>query len=166
VVAAICLLPPTILMGMTFPILARLIPPTKIGASWMGYIYAANIGGAVLGCLCAGFYFLRVYDLATATYVAVGVNVCTGVAGFLLASVLKSQSPYKEDPPKTPASDTSIYVAIGLSGLSALGAQVVWTRLLSVLFGATVYTFSIILAVFLIGLGLGSGFGSWMSRSI
>src|SRR5437016_7695124 len=62
VVAAICLLPPTILMGMTFPILARSIPPTKIGASRMGYIYAANIGGAVLGCLCAGFYFLRVYD--------------------------------------------------------------------------------------------------------
>jgi spermidine synthase len=166
IVAAICLLPPTILMGMTFPILARSIPPTKIGASRMGYIYAANIGGAVLGCLCAGFYFLRVYDLATATYVAIGVNVCTGVAGFLLASVLKSQSPYKEEPPKSPANDTSIYVAIGLSGLSALGAQVVWTRLLSVLFGATVYTFSIILAVFLIGLGLGSGFGSWISRSI
>ncbi len=46
-----------------------------------------------------------------------------------------------------------MYVAIGLSGLTALGAEVVWTRLLSVMLGATVYTFSIILAVFLVGLG-------------
>ncbi len=52
-----------------------------------------------------------------------------------------------------------------MSGLTALGAQVVWTRLLSVLFGATVYTFSIILAVFLAGLGIGSGAGSILARS-
>ncbi len=43
----------------------------------------------------------------------------------------------------------AIYVAIALSGLSALGAEVVWTRLLSLMLGASVYTFSIILAVFL-----------------
>src|SRR5262249_29045927 len=71
VVSPTCLLPPTILMGMTFPILARSIPPTKIGASRMGFIYAANIGGAVIGCLLAGFYLLRVHDLATAAYTAV-----------------------------------------------------------------------------------------------
>ena len=49
-----------------------------------------------------------------------------------------------------------VYVAIGFSGLTALGAEVVWTRLLSLLLGATVYTFSIILAVFLTGLWAGS----------
>ena len=42
-----------------------------------------------------------------------------------------------------------IYVAIGVSGMTALSAQVLWTRLLSLLFGATVYTFSLILGVFL-----------------
>ena len=40
--------------------------------------------------------------------------------------------------------------------MAALGAEVVWTRLLSLLLGGTVYTFSLILAVFLIGLGIGS----------
>jgi len=50
----------------------------------------------------------------------------------------------------------SVYVAIALSGLTALGAEVVWTRLLSLMFGATTYAFSIILGVFLAGLGIGS----------
>jgi hypothetical protein len=49
---------------------------------------------------------------------------------------------------------SAVHVTIALSGLTALGAEVVWTRLLSLMLGATVYTFSIILAVFLIGLGL------------
>ena len=53
-----------------------------------------------------------------------------------------------------------VYVAIALSGMTALGAEVIWTRLLSLLFGATVYTFSLILAVFLFGLGIGSSIGS------
>ena len=58
-----------------------------------------------------------------------------------------------------------IYVTIALSGLTALGAEVVWTRLLSFLLGATVYTFAIILAVFLIGIGLGSAAGSLLART-
>ena len=49
-----------------------------------------------------------------------------------------------------------VYIAIALSGLCALGAQVLWTRLLSLMLGPTVYTFSIILGVFLTGLGIGS----------
>jgi spermidine synthase len=48
--------------------------------------------------------------------------------------------------------------------MCALGAEVIWTRLLSLMFGATVYTFSIILAVFLMGLGIGSGAGSALAR--
>ena len=41
----------------------------------------------------------------------------------------------------------------------------VWTRLLSLLLGGTVYTFSLILAVFLIGLGIGSGLGAFLGRA-
>src|SRR5205085_10929921 len=53
---------------------------------------------------------------------------------------------------------------IALSGFSALGAEVIWTRLLSLMIGGTVYTFAIILAVFLMGLGLGSSGGSYLGR--
>ena len=60
----------------------------------------------------------------------------------------------------------AVYLAIGLSGCTALGAEVVWTRLLSLLLGGTVYTFSIILAVFLFGLGIGSCAAALLSQRV
>ncbi len=60
----------------------------------------------------------------------------------------------------------TVYLAIALSGFTALSAEVVWTRLLSLLFGGTTYTFSLILAGFLLGLGIGSSLGSAFARSL
>lgn len=167
VVAAAYLLPPTVLMGGTFPVLSRCVDATKTGVSWLGLLYTANLAGAVFGCLWTGFYLLRVYDLAVATYAAVAINVLVGSATFL-ASTIQRRLPSTERMSKAPAiqieNAATIYLAIGLSGFSALGAQVVWTRLLSYLFSTTVYTFSIILAIFLVGIGLGGGFGSVVAR--
>ncbi len=63
-----------------------------------------------------------------------------------------------------PAAVWPVYVTTALSGLTALSAEVVWTRHLSLLLGATTYTFALVLAVFLFGLGLGSSLGSAASR--
>ena len=64
VAAAICLLPPTLLMGATLPAISRWVKSTPEGMSWLGFFYGGNIAGGVLGCLLAGFYLLRVYDMA------------------------------------------------------------------------------------------------------
>src|SRR5882724_1896139 len=56
--AAICLLPPTILMGASLPAMARWIEGSGRGASWWSLLYGANTLGAVLGCLIAGFFLL------------------------------------------------------------------------------------------------------------
>ncbi len=164
---AICLLPPTMLMGATLPAIARWITTTREGISWLGFFYGGNIAGAVFGCLLAGFYLLRVHDMTTATFVAVSINLVIASLAARLASV----TPYVEEPqPARPERIEkrrgvwTVYVAIALSGLTALGAEVVWTRILSLILGATVYTFSIILAVFLVGLGLGSSAGSAIAR--
>ena len=77
----------------------------------------------------------------------------------------QAQAPAATSPPISTGRPWDVYIAIALSGMCALGAEVIWTRLLSVMIGATVYTFSIILAVFLLGLGLGSGAGSILARS-
>src|SRR5580765_3730228 len=74
-IAAICLLPPTLMMGATLPAMARWVETTPKGVSWLGFFYGGNISGAVVGSLLAGFYLLRVYDQAWATYVAVMLNV-------------------------------------------------------------------------------------------
>jgi spermidine synthase len=163
VVTAVCLLPPTILMGASFPSIAR--PVANV--SRLGLLYSANIAGAVLGCLIAGFYLLRVHDMAVATYAAAATNAGAASLAFLLS---KWMSPDARTIPERPAQRAHgasiIYVAIAFSGISALGAEVVWTRLLSLLLGATVYTFSIILAVFLVGLWGGSAAGSFLARRV
>jgi spermidine synthase len=166
IIAAICLLPPTLLMGASLPAIARWVESTDPeGVSWLGLFYGGNIAGAVFGCLLAGFYLLRVYDMPTATYVAVGINAAVAIVGLRLAKSAPYKSAAADSTKKdAPAGTGAIYVVIAISGLCALGAEVIWTRLLSLMIGATVYTFSIILAVFLIGLGIGSAAGSYISR--
>jgi spermidine synthase len=167
IVAAICLLPPTLMMGATLPAVARWVQTTPQGVSWLGFFYGGNIGGAVVGSLLAGFYLLRIHDMAFATYTAVALNVVVATLGLLIAKAT-SHEPVAEDPSavRRAAGSTAVYITIALSGMTALSAEVLWTRLLSLLFGATVYTFSLILAVFLLGLGIGSTIGSALAGSV
>jgi spermidine synthase len=170
-VAGVCLLPPTLLMGATLPAIARWVETSPRGVSWLGFFYGGNLAGAVTGSLIAGFYLLRVYDMPRATFVAVGLNFLVAVLALLVAqwtphTVIKGDA----DEPRPAAAATTtetrlVYLAIALSGLTALGSEVVWTRMLSLIFGATAYTFSLILAVFLIGLGIGSSVGAALAKS-
>ena len=163
VASALLLLPPTILMGATLPAISRWMKLTSIGYSRIGALYSANIVGAVLGTLLAGFYLLRSFDIYVATFVAVGLNLVIAGVGYVLGTRTRFEAAEEprvavEGPSEAPL--RVVYVAIGLSGLTALGAQVVWTRLLSLLLGVTVYNFAAVLAVFLIGLGAGSAIGA------
>lgn len=167
VISAVCLLPPTVLMGATLPAIARWVETTREGVARLGFFYGTNIAGAVLGCLLAGFYLLRIHDVMVATYTGVTINLAVSMTALVLSFVIahRSAPSVVEDAVAEPlAFPWPVYVAIGLSGMAALGAEVVWTRILSLLLGATVYTFSIILSVFLIGLGIGSGVGSVLAR--
>jgi spermidine synthase len=171
IVAGICLLPPTLLMGATLPAIARWVETTPRGVSWLGYFYGGNLAGAVAGSLLAGFYLLRVYDMPTATAVAVVLNfVVAGLAVLVGARTPHTVITADASAPREPAISAEgarlVYIAIAMSGLTALGSEVVWTRVLSLLFGATAYTFSLILAVFLVGLGIGSSVGAALARGV
>jgi spermidine synthase len=185
--AGLLLIPPTVLMGATLPAISRFVSATPVGVSWMGLFYSGNIAGAVLGCLLAGFYLLRQFDIVVATFVALLFNVAVaalaaGVSRYAAyegtgSSDEESEDPSDEDEDEDAehgsdgtvgvfaARHRTVLLAIGLSGLTALGAEVVWTRLMGLMLGATTYTFSIILAVFLAALGVGSIAGSYVSRT-
>jgi spermidine synthase len=216
-ISAICLLPPTILMGASLPAMVRWIEVRstevlpndggQLGESAWATLYGANTAGAVFGCLFAGFYLLRNYNTTVATLAAAAINLAVAGITFLLARNVSAEAaaPFTERAPSR--SDVSeadasqpvvseavvsqpavsqpavsqpvvsqwdvirqdgnlpIYIAVALSGACALGGEVVWTRLMGMLLGNTVYVFSIILAVFLIGLATGSIGASWILRS-
>jgi spermidine synthase len=165
VVAGVCLLPPTVLMGATLPAIARWVKATPEGVSWLGFFYGGNIAGGVLGCLLAGFYLLRVYDVTIATLVAFSLNATVALAAFLLAQRTSHSFEHAPESPIVNPASRPVYATIALSGMTALGAEVIWTRLLSLHFGGTVYAFALILAVFLAGLGIGSTAGAAVARS-
>ncbi len=173
-VCAISLLPPTILMGASLPAIVRGFEATPHGVSRWSLLYGGNTAGAVFGCLLAGFYLLRLYDIKVATFVAVAINLAVAAISLGLAQrtkltgeepvgVLESAIPTDD---RQPPARWPIYVAIALSGACALGAEVVWTRLMGLMLGATVYAFSIILAVFLIGLALGTAAASRLVHQV
>jgi spermidine synthase len=189
-IAALCLLPPTLFMGATLPAVSRWVETTPRGVSWLGLFYGSNIFGAVVGCLLAGFYLLRIFDMSITTYVAVAINISVVAlaCGILIwtrqspgrlsersdSGGSQEQKPSANIPPLSasasgpftpPVSNPGlIYLALGFSGFAALAGEVVWTRLLSLLMGGTVYTFSIILATYLVGLGIGSTCGAVLAR--
>jgi spermidine synthase len=166
--SAICLLPPTLMMGATLPAISRWIETTPQAASWWGFFYGGNIAGGVFGCLLAGFYLLRIHDMATASYVAAAINLVVALATLALARFVSyevSASDAEAETAERAPNFWPVYFAIALSGLCALGAEVIWTRTLSLMLGPTVYTFSIILGVFLAGLGLGSSGGSVLAKN-
>lgn len=183
-VALTLLLPPTILMGATLPAVARWVRSSREGISSLGFFYGANTFGAVLGSLLAGLCLLPFFDVVVATCVGVAINVSVAAGAWMLARTTKASrwpsgpGPVTINnstpcngvggltPPGSPGFAFAPYIVLGLSGLTALGAEVVWTRWLGLLFGPTTYTFSILLAVFLLGLGIGSSGGAWIARRV
>lgn len=162
VLAALCLLPPTFLMGASLPAISRFIKSSPRAASLWGWLYAGNTMGAVLGALVAAFVLLRLYDVTVASFAAVAINLVVAAASWLLAARLPHDVAAPEDSNVVPlraVSDEPLWpvtLTIALSGMTALGAEVVWTRLLGMMFAATVYAFAVILAVFLAGMAVGS----------
>jgi spermidine synthase len=168
-VASICLIPPTLLMGATLPAIARWVETTPQGVSWLGYFYGGNLVGAVTGSLVAGFWLLPFYSMRTATFVAIVINVVVATLAILISQTTPEVviTDTADEPAVKKAENANwVYVTIALSGLTALGAEVLWTRTLALLFGATAYTFSLILAMYLVGLGIGSSLGAGMARSV
>src|SRR5688572_11591655 len=78
-VCAVVLTPPTMLMGATLPIVARL-PNADAGR-----LYTANLIGGALGTALAGFYLLRLFDVYVASGIAIAINVVVAVAAYRIA---------------------------------------------------------------------------------
>src|SRR4051812_495553 len=130
--AAICLLPPTLLMGATLPAISRWVESTPEGVSWLGFFYGGNIGGGVLGRLVAGFSLLRISDLNIPPFAAVAINVAVALIAIGIARTTPVAAAPASDrqavPPAAAPSAWAVYTAIAISGATALSSEVIWTR--------------------------------------
>lgn len=160
---------PTIAMGGTLPAAARFV--TRDGDTRrqdLATLYAMNTLGAVAGCLIATFFLLEIYGTRATLWLAASVNLLVaivargidrdasgasepgGSGGFVLRA--SSDLPASPDLPDLPA---FLVVASGTVGFAFFLMELVWYRLLSPLLGGSVFTFGLVLAIALIGIGVG-----------
>lgn len=174
VVSAILILP-TIAMGATLPLLAEgIVKEDHHMASRTGRLYAANTFGAVLGAFLAGFVLIPELGLAKTVYLAAAIDLLVAATVLALWKLsggdgLLVRDPKEETPDEiltrlesiepigiTPASQRLALVVFAISGASAMVLEVLGSRVVGVIIGASTYSFTLILTTFLVGLGSGA----------
>jgi len=167
--------PPTLLMGATFPIMfARLRQIGIASERAIAPLYAANVLGAAFGALFAGYALIPAVGKNSATFVAALVSLM--IALYVLEKIRKFPVGTDASIVSEEARKPTIYVATGV-GVSALvilavggavtmGLEVLFMHMLAVVAGNSVYAFGLMLATFLLGLGLGSAVGEKMMTAL
>ena len=159
------LLPPSAGMGATLPIVtAALSRRGKSGprdsGSVGGRLYGLNTLGAFVGTLAGGFVLLPTLGLLTSTLAGAATSLGVGTIVWLLSDTLLRQGP--ESPGKPTRSEPAdrsagwILPLYAVSGGVAMIYEITWTRTLAPIAGTSVYSFTLILAAILAGIGLGS----------
>ncbi|MBI3268493.1 MAG: fused MFS/spermidine synthase [Planctomycetes bacterium] len=173
---------PTFLMGATLPLLAEFHARSRAGrradggADPTALLYGANTLGAVVGVLFSGFFSLGEWGEARTLAAAVALNVLAGGAALALSRRTASAGEARSAASAAPETTTDdaargagvlasrVTLLMAVSGFCALGLEVLWSRMLVLLVGTSVYGFSAMLSVYLAGLGLGSMACAWWLR--
>ena len=156
VLVGFVILPPTVLMGATLPLFCRQFvrSDAKIVRS-VGLLYGINTLGAALGCVCAGFVLLPELGFLDTVRLGAVLNILIGiVAGSLPIARSRLARPRLLRPEER--GHWGVFALFFAVGFVALGSEVLWTRYLGLLIANTVYTYTLTLAVVLVGLVLGS----------
>jgi spermidine synthase len=184
------LAPITLLMGGTLTLLIRHVvrEDLRTGTWRIALLYASNTAGAAAGCFLTDFALVPTVGIRGAQLVAFAGNLIAGLGALVLAirgrlkpdttnnrsadlrSVRRQPDrdrrlqPDRIPDPGSPIPVAWTALAIALSGFAAMGMEIVWFRHFSMLLGEYRAVFSLLLAIILCGIGLGSLAGGWLAR--
>lgn len=174
--ALLVLIVPCTLIGGTAPLMGRLVArwSSSLGVGFSRF-YAVNTAGALLGTGMAGFFLIQHLGMQKSVWVAVGGNVLAALLAVLVgwrdlpgraALTTPSPPPDLADDRARPRPDLTRFALIiaCLSGLTGLGYEVAWARILAVFTLNSVYVFTMLLTVYLAGLAVGGGAAAWVLR--
>jgi spermidine synthase len=170
---ALVLAAPTFLMGGTLPAAARgAEADDDLGRRSTGLLYGVNTLGAVAGCSVATFYLLETFGTRATLWIACAVNLVIGAVAMWMGTragaeasvsltsleeIADAPDPIEDRAKKSAQRPPSWFtlLAAGISGFAFFLMELVWYRMLGPILGGTVFTFGLILAVALLGIGLG-----------
>ncbi|MBN2035103.1 MAG: fused MFS/spermidine synthase [Chitinispirillaceae bacterium] len=170
--ASIALIVPTLLMGATFPVMAKAF---TAGSSHrqrdIGMLCFMNTIGGALGCFVAGFYLVRhlgvnatIFCAAVTDLLVAGAAVIVGLKKPVMPQSIPQAAEKREQSIHSDNNAVPLYVirlvllVVGISGFCSLAYEVLWTKILTFFFLDSVYDFAIVLTAFLTGLAFGSVF--------
>lgn len=152
---------PTVLMGGTLPAVARALAGGGLSPDReVARLYTANILGAAAGAALAAYALLPALGLSRAMWLGAAFNVAAAGLALGIARKLAPQDPAPRIIQKGPAR-WELLCASAWSGFATFLAEVTWFQLLAVVVGTSAYAFGLMLAVFLVGLTVGS---AWLAR--
>ncbi len=170
---ATVLIVPTTAMGATLPLLTRRITGGRddlqaLGRR-LGLLYASNTLGALCGAAAAGFWLIPLFGVSLSNQVAAGAAVTVGVLAMGLAwlrpTKARADSHAETESTLEPAAKSgrsAILWLYALSGGIAMSLEVLWSRTLAIVNGSSVYSFTIVLCTFLVGISAGSALAAKM----
>lgn len=172
VLAAVVLAIPTLLMGGTLPAAARAVEREgDVSRRELALIYGMNTVGAVAGTLLSTFVLLETFGTRRTLWLAALIN---GLIAIIARNISRRVPEFSEQRVETaapmaasteaPAPAKFVLFAAAVVGFAFLMMELVWYRMLAPLLGGSTFTFGLILAIALLGIGLGGGAYSWMER--
>ena len=170
IIAALIALP-TILMGMTLPLMVKItnVVNHNFGVT-LARLYAVNTLGAAMGAMVAAYWLISFHGLRTAVMVAGAINALIAVAMLIAAqdsADRATRSPHRRlRRQRAAAFSPRLAAAIVLAtGFLAIGYQMVWFRIIGTLLKPSAYVFSTVLAIYLTGIAFGSwAMAIWLRR--
>jgi spermidine synthase len=172
-VVFLALLPPTVLMGMSLPLVSRaIVVRIEAASSQIGWLYGVNTLGAAVGAFLAGFYVIGTLGYEVAVYLGALLNLLVGAGALLVAAGLRGEA---ARPPervvalalrRIPSQVWFWSLLVFVSGFLIISLEIVWFRVLGLLMQTNAYAFSLVLAVFLAGDALGIVFGTVVVRGV
>lgn len=167
--SVVVLLPPTVAMGATLPVVAHgLVERDETLGRWSSYIYSANTLGAVLGAYLCGFWMIPAVGLSWTVALAALANLAVAAAVFVVAGERGNAGRPQPAPDRSPSppdaradrgdgEDAAWYLFFfGISGFVAIGYEIIWSKVFTVVMEGTLYGFATVLSAYLLGIAAGS----------
>jgi len=171
--AALLILPQSILLGTTFPLMSAAVLrafPKSPGKS-ISLLYFTNSLGAGIGVLVSGFYFTKAFGLPGTIRIAGLINIVIAVLVLFLIKKYWKQTNLpnierQQKPVKRRENSTTLHLLLGVAAFTGIASfiyEIAWIRMLNMVLGTSTHAFELMLSAFIFGLAFG---GLWIRKRI
>jgi spermidine synthase len=168
--STLLILPQSILLGMTFPLMSTSLVRHSQGSSGstIALLYFTNSIGAAIGVLLSGFWLVGQVGLPGTILTAALLNIVIALFAWLLGRPEDEGLPLPVGSISQPVVSTDSFYWLMLSvslltGVASFIYEISWIRMLSLVMGSSTHSFELMLSAFILGLAFG---GLWIKKKI